>query len=229
MNNGLEQLLREQDRQNAYVRSREKFHGSAIRRIPLTLTTARDDTNPMIFDGPFDAFYVETSSSSNSSVRLSLGSDNEALKNYIDTARKDSAEFSEPQPRVAMTWAAQSGVTVTIVLLYGVKFKPGSYLTQISGQVVPGFGTGMSPGAKVTMSGTATLIDAANSSALRRIVTNFTGATVYVSGTPAVTDPSGANPGIPVPAGSFIEWQNTGTIYGITSGAAATVNVNTES
>lgn len=217
--------------QAALTRKNSDLRNPLQIRVPVDLSVTQTIDNPYHVAGPFNGFYIETSTDSLANVKLSLSStDGYNMKNYTTIFQKDSAYSDEPVKDGFLVWDAQPGKMMVLVFYLGISFKPGSYLSAINGAIYENYGNAMTPGAKVAVLASVTSIDTAQVSAKKRTIQVLDGSGVWISGTNSVTDGTGANPGIFVPAGGTYEWLNNGAIYGVgDGGATANVSINTES
>lgn len=216
--------------QEALTRKNSDLRPHVILRIPVALDVAATDQNPYIVEGPFNGFYVETSTDSLTNVQMALVSvDQYNTLNYVTVYQKDSASLNEPISKAILKWPAQAGKSIVFVFFLGLEFKSGSYLSAINGAIYENYGTAMSPGSKVSVGTTATAIDTAQGSAKRRTIQVLDGAGIYLSGQNTLTGAAGSKPGIFVGVGGTYEWTNTGAIFGITDGGTSNISINTES
>lgn len=213
----------------ASVRSTSDTIPFRQQRIVLDLTTAASRGNPYKIGFPFTALRVETATDNDVNVRLSLNSDtDQQIDNYTKLVKNDSMEFSSPQYNGWLTWTAQSGKSITLILYVDVAFRSGTQTSTLSGGVVISAGSGMTPQTSVSVATTATLIFASSSSRYKNTIQNLGSNDVYISGVNTVTDDTGSTPGILLQPGASYEWINSGACYGIAKGAASTVSINTE-
>lgn len=218
--------------------SRESQIASSSRVRPLfqfrlvlgtgDLGTARTESNPLVLDQPFDGFYVESATDSNTSVNLSLMSpETGQIRNYVAIKQGDTAQYSQISNRAILTWSAQAGNTITIVFFMGVQFKSGSLRSLLTGGVTNTVGSGCTPSTQVSVATTATLILAASSTTKMANVRNKSSYQyLYISGTNAVTTDSGTKPGIKLGPGESYDWDCQSDIYGIYDTATENVALN---
>ena len=225
--------------QNIFQQTLAKFYASVRsasdtipvrqQRITLDLTTAAAKGNPYKIGFPFTAIRVETATDNDVNVRLSLNADtDQQIDNYTKLVKNDSMEFSAPQNNGWLTWTAQSGKSITLILYVDVAFRSGTQTSTLSGGVVITAGSGMTPQTKVSVLTTATLLFAASTTRYKNTIQNIGSNDVYISGINTVTIGSGILPGILLQPGDTYEWINSGACYGIADGAASTVSINTE-
>lgn len=198
-------------------------------RITLDLTTAASRGNPYKIGFPFTALRVESATDNDVNVRLSLNSDtDQQIDNYTKLVKNDSMEFSSPQSNGWLTWTAQSGKTITLILYVDVAFRSGTQTSTLSGGVVITAGSGMTPQTPVSVLTTVTTLFTASATRYKNTIQNLGSNDIYISGINTVTIGSGILPGIKLSPGDTYEWINAGACYGIADGAASTVSINTE-
>ena len=224
-------------RQDALIRKNSDARARLTWRVVIPLDTASTGANPLHISDPFTGYYIENATSTSTAVKVSLTSNEDInINNYVTVSQKDSFYSEEPVRGCYLTWAQQTGQTMTIVFFLGPDFRPGSFLTTFAGGVVVTTGASMTPNACVAVAtGAATLIAAALSTNKKTTITNLDLAnTVWISGTSGVVSGTGAVVagttlvGIPIPPGASYEWTNTGAIYGSADNATVNVAVNVE-
>lgn len=216
---------------DAAIRSSSDLRNRVQLRIPLALDTARTDTNPLIIENPFTGFYVEAATDSDVSVKIAFTSDeSQNLSQYTTIKKNDSASATMGIFRRALlTWAAQSGKTMTIVFYLGVDLRPGSLNSVITGGVT--VITGDAWVSTVVAVSTVTQIVAASSTRKMATIGNprTSGVDLWIGGANTVDAEGGATPGILLEPGDYYEYRGQGAIYGITTGAVVNVTVQSES
>lgn len=198
-------------------------------RKVLALDTAASDSNPEIVSFPFNGYAVEDATDDTVSVKLAVNSiSKESTQQYKTLKNNDSADSDTVFRKGVLMWDAQAGKTLTIVFFLGVKFRPGSLRSVISGGVVVTTGSGMTPQTKVSVVTSATSIVAADANRKKVTFQNLGANDVFISGTSAVTLDTGTKPGIKLEPGDLYEYVGQGAIYGIARGAASNISIQTE-
>lgn len=225
-------------RSEALLRKNSDTRPRLQMRFPLLLDTASTASNPLHIPDPFTSYYVESASDGSTYVQLCLTSPEDSnVNNYTQLGNKDSAIAKEPIKGCYLLWPAQAGKKLTLVLYLDVEFKPGSFLLALTGGVIIGTGTLMSPNAVVSCANTvgpATKLFANATTNKKVWVTNLDpGLFIWLSGLNTVVSGQGALVGslvgVPVGPGASIEWTNTGDIYGVSDNAAGSlVAINVE-
>lgn len=183
-----------------------------MQKVVINLTTARTESNPYILSVPMRSLFVRDASDSLANVNLSMNdSDAQAVANAISLKINDSVDFSSQVSKVALTWTAQSGKTMTLYLFTEAAFRSGSQLSLSAGGVSINDGTAFSNSVVTLTAATASLLFAADSTRKLGTWRNDTGADVWV-GDSSVTN-SGSTKGLRIAAGEIFQWRNTAAIY----------------
>jgi len=224
----IEQMLAQQD---AVIRYTGDVRPTPHFRITLDLTTAVSDQNPEVISFPFNGYVVESATDDSVSLKLALNSySKENTSQYKILKNNDSADSDTTFRKGFLMWDAQPGKTVTLVFFLGVKFRPGSLRSVLSGGVSVTTGSGMTPESPVAVTSAATLLQAANSNRKMLTVGNprNSGNDMWVSGTTALTDENGAFPGVLLEPGDYYEFRGQGALYGITTSGTVNATLQTE-
>lgn len=210
----------------AEIRQNSDFRPPLAKKIVLALDTAATAAAPYLINIPFDAFYVAGATDAVTSVNLNLGSDSSNTDyGSFPIKASDSAYLKQTVKGANLTWTAQAGKTLTLVLFLGVDFKSGSYLNQFVGSTSIILGTSVATGTLGSL-GTGATVTVTNAAAIALCPTNLTRADLmlYTDQAIWIGDASVAvGRGIPIAAGATFSWQNTGPLYAIAAGANATV------
>lgn len=197
-------------------------------RIPLELDAARTAQNPFVISAPFTAFYVEEATDTNVSIRMSLTSpEGQNISQYTTLRENDSGEFEDPIRAAYLTWPAQVGKTLTLVIYLGVAFRPGSQISVNSGGVSINDGSAVANSVVTLAAAAATVLFAADATRKVGSAFNDTGATLYLGGTATVTD-TGATKGFPWLPGAPLTWRNTAALYCYNPGGTVSTTILTE-
>ena len=199
---------------------------------PTTGLPTGTATNPYKLGFPVTALRVEVATDNSTEINVSLNGDStQQIANYTVMKKNDVMKFDKSTSQMFLTWNAQAGKTITLIAYVDVTFESGTQVSTISGGVNITTGSGMTPGTPVAVTSTATQILASDSDRKNAVIGNprLSGVDVWISGTSAVDDESGANPGILLEPGDYYEYQGQGDIYGITSSGTCNVTIQTES
>lgn len=227
-NETVSQRIQDAQAQNiADIRQNSDFRPPLAKKIILPLTTAATAANPYLINIPFDAFYVAGATDAVTSVNLNLGSDpSNTDYGSFPIRASDSAKLGRTIKGANLTWSAQSGKTLTLILFLGVDFKSGSYLNQFVGSTSIINGTSVVTGT-LGAGGASNSVTVTNAAAVQLCPSNLVRADLvfYTDQEIWIGDAAVAvNRGTKIAAGSNFSFANTGTLYAIATGAAATVS-----
>lgn len=200
-------------RRDAFIAQDDRSRPRYQLRMTIPLDTAAGEMNPYIIENPFDGVVVEDATDNDTSVRLSITSpEAQNIKNYTTIKKNWSLDSDKPFRRALLTWDAQSGKTITLVFYLGVRVRPGSLISELTGGVTVLDGDSLATSVVTLAAATATQIVGSSSS--RGVVTiqNNTAASVWLG--PSTVSNTGANLGIEVAAGALVKWRNPSALYG---------------
>ena len=191
----------------------------------IALDTARDITNPLILDFPFQSVTVQTATDQNTNVLISFNTrTTEGTANGLTLKNNSVCNFPYSVARAYLWWAAQAGKTVTLAFLRTGNFTTGNNITSISGGVVVQEGgtiTTRTLASLPAISSTAGILCPADATRICEYITNQDGFNYYL-GDASVTKPGGLNPGITMTPGSIYILRNTGALYACTDASTIT-------
>ena len=194
----------------------------------FNLSTARTAQNPEKIGFPFKSYFVVAATSTLATAGLQFTSQ-DSWAQPVPIGLKDTGELAFPVRQAFLTNAAQPGLSITIAFSVNTRFTSGTQVQSTSGGVSVTTGSTMTPKTAVPVLATATLISAADSTAKVRTLQLASGAaSVWLSGTTAVTVEGGLLPGIRLDPGDTYEWTNQGPIYAIAVATGSTLQLNTE-
>lgn len=203
--------------QEASVRRFSDQRPRMAQRIVLDLSTEKTAQDPFVVSNPFNGFYVETASDSNTNVKLSFGSlDSYSTENYTTVKLKDQAFSPLEVKQAVLTWPAQSGKTLTIVFYLGIEYRSGSLVSVNSGGVTISEGSSLDSNllsggvALVSVLTTATKI--LDASTTRNVALLYFDADVWVGDASVAVGTRGEY----VPMGSY-KFMNTAALYAISA------------
>lgn len=213
---------------SAEVRRSSDLRPRMALRLSITLDTARTAENPYVISNPFNSFWVESTTSTSTYVQMTMGgSDKYNTDNPITLYANSSAKYDTAMKECQLIWAAQPGKVLNIIFFLGVDFRPGSFLTQLTGGVaiVTGstgengyLGSNASPvqSVSVTSGAQALLCD---TDIDRKLFTFYTTQGIWIGG----SDVTVGTAGILINAGERFQWTNTGQLYAIAISTTAVV------
>lgn len=213
---------------SAGVRYGSDSNPFSMQRIQLTsdlLGTARGEGSPFKINFPVTSFHVEDATDSNTVVRVSAFSASiNQINNYKEVKINDAIEFDRPVNELNLTWDAQPGKTMTLVVFVDMKFRSGSQLSLTAGGVSVTEGDTWSHSAEACDDATPALLLASNSDRKLGLIQNKTGYDLYVGSTNAMTADESS---ILVEPGESWETRYTGDVYGLfESGGTGDVNAS---
>lgn len=179
-----------------------------FRVITIPLTTAALDTNPYVVGFPFRSFIVLDATDSNVSVDIRMNT-RDTFQDKLTVKRGGTMKLPAPISKAYISWAAQSGKTITIGF-----FVRGEFATNIlnlvnSGGVVISEGGSHSLGAITLVAATATVIFSADTTRTCGTFRNESGASIWVGPSTVLN-----TTGFEVKTGEIFEWKNTSALYG---------------
>lgn len=187
--------------------------------IPITLDLSTERTRSQAFElsFPYRAIYVSSATDASTVVKY-IPDTNDSYQGDLSLSLKDVLEFQQPKAKGYLYWEAQAGKSVTIVLFVKASFKSGSFVTQsVGGNSATRF-TNRSP---VTVTNALTSILAQNLSRVRVTLQNAGGDSIFIGGA-TVTTANGYN----LASGEkMVIENNSGAIYGITTGANVEIRI----
>ena len=200
-------------KQSAAIRYSSDANPFSMQRIVLDLTTARVEGDPFRIGFPITGLHVESATSSSTKVKMSLNAPTiDQIRNYKEIKLNDVMQFDKPISGASITWAAQSGQTMTIVVFVDVKFASGSQVSVTSGGVSITEGDAWSHDAAIACNGsTATELLNANTNRKLGVIQNDSAYKLYLGSTSAVTSTTG----LLVEPGQTFETRYTGDVWGI--------------
>jgi len=209
---------------NAQIRRSSDLRPRQALRLILALDVAATVQNPFVLSNPFDGCFVSGATDASTTVQMSIGSaDGYATDNPIPLTVNSSAKFDTTIKGGYLTWTAQPGKILTLIVLMGIDFRPGSFVTSFNGAVSVIGGTSVLTG---TMQGSVASIAVTSASAVKILPQNLSRGEfdLYTDNDIWIGDASVAvGRGILIPAGSNFTFANTGSLYAIA--AAGTANV----
>lgn len=194
------------------------------RVLTIDLTTARDpaSSTPYVINFPFKSLCVVGATDSSVSVNIRLSTTN----SYQDSfPLKKGTSFVLPQStdKAYIDWSAQSGKTITILVMTSGEFRSNILDLVNSGGVTLTDGTAVTNRSNAALSlaaNTPTIVLPADSTRKIETLVNRTGVTLWL-GDGNVTDDNGAYIGIECPSGSQFQWRNTSALYAFSTTAIA--------
>jgi hypothetical protein len=192
-----------------------------IKKIVLELDTARDQSNPFVIGFPFKSAFVRDATDQVVSVEL-YPNTTDLFQESAQLKINDSLVFPNQLARAYLTWDAQPGKTITLLLFTRGEFRSGSQLSLTGG------GSAITEGSAVATS-TSTLVAATATEIFAQLTTrkvgtfrNNSGASIWV-GPAGVNNTPGANMGFEVLNGEVFTWKNTAALYGYSVAGCALV------
>lgn len=192
-----------------------------MQKVVIDLTTARTESNAYILSLPMRSIFVRDATDSIANVNLSMNdSDAQAVANAISLKINDSVDFGSQVSKIALTWEAQSGKSMTIYVFTEAAFRSGSQLSLSAGGVSINDGTSFTTTVVTLTAATASPLFASSSTRKIGIWRNDTGADVWLG--PSTVTNSGSTKGFRVAAGETFQWRNTAALYAYSVGGSAT-------
>lgn len=216
---------------DAQVRQSSDLRPRMVQTIPLNLAVAVSRNNPMVLMNPFDGVWMGVASDASVKVNLCPGGyDEYNLNQPIGMTLNSAFKADKAVKQCSLWWDAQPGQTAEITFFLGIDFRPGSYLSQISGGVTLIGGTSIATGT-LGSGGNAANVAVTDAAAVQLCVINsqrkafnfYTDTIVWI-GDSGVT----VNRGTRVMPGSWV-WNNTGALYAIAElGGVASISGSEE-
>lgn len=187
----------------------------SIQTFTLDLGTAKLSTDPYVIRSPFKSIYVVTATDVSAQVNFVPGTQ-DSFQSSIPLKQNSNFNFPRQISQGFLSWEAQTGKTMTIMLLVDGNFSTGQNISVNSGGVSINDGSSFTPSIVTLVAATAGALVASDTSRKKATIYNDTGATVYL-GNSGVTD-SGATKGMPLLSGATVIWRNTAALYGYSVG-----------
>ena len=188
----------------------------------VDLSTAATESNPFEISFPFKSLWVYSATDTDANANLHLHSKKiPNIRHGIPIKKNWSANFPATVATAYLTFAAQTGKYLYIVVQRGGSIDPGLTISQNSGGVTISEGSAASLRTSTGLTltgGAASIISPADTSRNTETLENHTGATLYL-GDANVTGPAGAYPGITFAPGDKFVWKNTAALYAYNPGS----------
>lgn len=186
----------------------------------LDLTTARTEEEAIAVPLAFRSLFIRDASDNNAYVFLKpfTRDTSQGSSKLRNNTLWESGDL--PCPRAYLWWPAQSGKTMVLEFHVRGRVVPGN--TQSTSYVTEGSSATSGASGSVTTSAASLL--AADTDRKVSTIYNQGPSDILVGGS-TVTNSAGARPGIPVLAGSFFQWKNSGALYAITDAGTATIAI----
>lgn len=208
-------------KRSAEIRRASDARPFQMQKVVLDLTTARLEGNPYKISVPIRSLFVRDASDALVQVSVSVNSDDaQSIQNAVPLKINDAFDFGFQVASINLTWAAQSGKSVTLYLFTEASFRSGSQLSISAGGVSISDGTAFTNTVTTLTAATASLLFAADTTRKNGTWRNETGADVWV-GSSAVTN-SGATKGFVVKNGEVFNWKNSAALYAYSVGGSTT-------
>lgn len=177
----------------------------------IDLSTARDVSNPFIIGFPFKCITIKgVSTDSTSNVNIIFNKNDSSISSsslVVNDVLTADYMFSKG----FLSWAAQSGKTITVTVYMNMTYSTGALINSGSVNISPSSAFTALANPALGAAAAAVLI-AANTNAKRRTLQNNDTASIFL-GSSNVTN-SGATRGIELLAGASIEISSSAAIYG---------------
>jgi hypothetical protein len=180
-----------------------------VQKVVIDLSTARLPTQPYKISVPFKSLYVQDATDIYSTIDVQVGTQ-DSLQSVFSIKKNDSWNSDYPISECYLSWAAQSGKSITLILFTNAAFNSGSQISVTGGGVSISEGSSFTQSALTFVGATALSIFASDSTRKIGVFQNKTGASVWV-GNSTVTN---TNAFFEVAAGADFVWRNTGQLYG---------------
>lgn len=189
-----------------------------IQTMTLDLTTASLVTSPLRIGFPFKSLFVRSATDNTTTITLRpLTAD--SYQSGVDLKLNDSLDFDQQQASGFLTWAAQSGKSVTLVFFVNASFKSGSQVSQTAGGVAIVDGSSFSETYPTLSAATNGSILAQDTTRKIATIRNYSGQSIFV-GSSSVTN-SGATIGEEIQPGATYYWRNTAQLFGYAASAVS--------
>ena len=211
--------------EEAQIRRSSDLRPKISMKLTIDLGVLRTAANPLVVSQPFNGFLVQSATDANTAAQMSLGGlDTYNTDNSFDLGTNASAYSETEIKQAVITNAQQVGKTITIIFFVGVDFRPGSFLSELTGaiSVISGstFTTGnmgaggADPSIVVTVAATQLLASNGN----RSCFTGYTDAAIWIGDFNVAV-----GRGVFVAGGTSFKISNTGPVYAITPAGVANV------
>ena len=216
-NNEIRALIREESvKQNIQIFKADVENPFQVHAEVLDLSTAVTADNPKIFNFAFKCIAFVKGTDTTLEVSGKLNSNDRGFS-AVPFKNNSSLYSEEMFGGIYLSWAAQPGKSVTILLFLNAKFESGSFVNDGTVSIAPSSGLVVTNPA--VAAATATLLIAANTSRKKVTIQNSSAANLFVGGS-SVSN-TGANTGYLLSPGSSINFQNTAALYGYSSAGSA--------
>lgn len=180
----------------------------SVQSITLNLTTG--SVNPYKIGGAFRSVFVVSATDTSTTINLQPNSA-DSYQSAIPMKLNDAWSSEYPISEAYLSWSAQSGKSITILLFVDSEFRPGSQISVVGGGVSISEGSAFTTSQVSLTAATATLVAASNSSRKLTSFQNNTGGPVWFGGS-SVSN-TGANQGQRCEAGAIFYWRNSAALY----------------
>lgn len=187
----------------------------SIQKVVVDCSSDRTEANALPINFPFKSVYVESADQGPSIVYLKPQT-KDSYQSAIALQRGDSISFDEPVAGCFLHWNTLSlgtDQTVTLIFFTDAKFESGRSSVRLESP-------GLLSVVNITLSAataeelTSSWFDFPTGGNPRKwTIYNDTGATLYISDNPGLSD-SGALKGFTIPAGGYFEHSNLSALYG---------------
>lgn len=221
----LSDKLFEQTRYSTDVRPTSQY------RIKLDLTNARTAVNPYKIGFPWKSIFVEDASDSLVEVRLSVHVNDQFNMDNYKVLNFNSQFKSQYQISAGfLTWDAQPGKSMTLILFTDIDFDSGRTISVASGGTAVVWGDSHVQ-TNPTITNTPSMILPADADRKGAYIQNYGAVSVYVGPTNLVTtglpySPSNTNKGIEIPVGASFWYASTGELWCVGFAGSQPINLN---
>lgn len=193
----------------------EVFEGTTkspfeIQAITLDLSTACLSTAPYRIGFPFRSLFVRNATDNSVSITVRPQTQ-DSFQSGVDLKLNDSLDFEIQQSGAYLSWAAQAGKSLTLIIFVNALFKSGSQVSQTAGGVAIIDGSSFTRTVTTLAAATATSVLSQDTTRKISNIQNNTGADLFV-GDSTITA-SGATIGYTVAPGATFQWRNTAQLY----------------
>lgn len=175
----------------------------------IDLSTAQSDSNPRLFSFAFKSIALVKGTDTSTEVRAKFNS-NDSGVSLVPFKNNSSLSCDRMFSGVSLSWDAQPGKVLTLLLFLNAKYESGSFVND--GTVNVARATATTQAAVTLGAASSTLLLAANVNRERVTFQNNTGASLWIGGV-GVTN-TGANRGLEILDGDFFSFDNVGAFYG---------------
>lgn len=184
---------------------------SDIQVYTIPLDTAKTFADPFIIGYAFKTLWLKNATDNTTEVSVRFN-DKDRVNSEVPLRNNDVVESESLFGSAYLSWSAQPGKTITLIVGVRTSFKSGALIN--SGTLnlaVPATATGPT---RVTLAAaTAAVVVAADPATKNAIVQNHTGAPAWYGPSSSVSN-TGANQGIEVPDKGILLWSNQTALYG---------------